>query len=713
MQNLTLIETYDLEKVCYLIQNRDIIGDDENNKVYNFLVKILHKDGKLEINYNYGKGIDYGRLYGNGIQNIKKEIRNFLCEGKYDIDMKTCHPTILYHLCKKYDIPDTYKLKEWVENREFVIKQYFGNNKEIAKDLVNKCIFGDNPSMTTYTWLQLFVEHDINSIKKFLCSHKDFEKVVKDVKSKKKENLGGSIVSRICNVYENEIISYLYKKLNDKGIKTFALMFDGLITNQKSEDISKDIQIAFDDNNITFLNKIISSDIKIPESYSYDIDQIKFEYCKDYESVKKWWENTYKAYRIISKGSYWIYINDKYHYYDRNTLVESFQHIKIDVSDDMDDSVFIKKWICDENIPIKFDVGMYPDSSKCPKNILNLWKPYDVELWDEVGDDTKAVEFFKNHVGIVCNHEQPVIEMMIKWLAHIFKFPDEKSICPIFNGLQGVGKDSIIKFISEMIGHDKYFLSETPERDVWGHFNGGIANSKLVHLSEIDRTNVMNCMGKIKGLITDDTITINEKCQKPYTINSYQVYVIVTNNDEPVKIQEGDRRFTLIRTSAEKKGDAEYFNVLYSLLKNKNSLKSIYNYLMTVDCPRVFNYQHIAHSEYHQEILHIEDPEEIRFLKEFVAEKKCNTTHRVIDIFKHFMEWRIINSPNSKIEWNLIKFGIKTSAMAKDIVNGIIKTRNNKEAFISLDYIILKKKWLLDESYDIVYDDIHLRDDNL
>ena len=100
-----LTETYNLEKVKFLLENKELIRHcyskcqceedikKEMDKCEYFLRNILHHNGKIEVNYNYSKKKEdgSGRMYAdNGVQMISGEVRNFLLskEGVVDIDIK-------------------------------------------------------------------------------------------------------------------------------------------------------------------------------------------------------------------------------------------------------------------------------------------------------------------------------------------------------------------------------------------------------------------------------------------------------------------------------------------------------------------------------------------------------------------------------------------------------------------------------------------------
>ena len=106
----------------------------------------------------------------------------------------------------------------------------------------------------------------------------------------------------------------------------------------------------------------------------------------------------------------------------------------------------ISKWLRDSSIRKYEDVGIYPDPKKCPKNILNLWKPFAMEKVLEWVDRSDAVEMFLNHIKVLSGNSQEVADYIIKWIAQMILYPEMKTICPTFIGNQGTGKGLFLIF---------------------------------------------------------------------------------------------------------------------------------------------------------------------------------------------------------------------------------------------------------------------------
>jgi phage/plasmid-associated DNA primase len=112
-----------------------------------------------------------------------------------------------------------------------------------------------------------------------------------------------------------------------------------------------------------------------------------------------------------------------------------------------------------------------------------------------------------------------------------------------------VGKGTLIKLLTLLMGANKVLETTKPNRDVWGDFNGMMATSYLVNLNELSKKDTIDNIEQIKGLITDASFTINTKGINQYKIISYHRFIITTNSDNPIETKEDERRNAIIRSS--------------------------------------------------------------------------------------------------------------------------------------------------------------------
>lgn len=85
---------------------------------------------------------------------------------------------------------------------------------------------------------------------------------------------------------------------------------------------------------------------------------------------------------------------------------------------------------------------------------------------------------------------------------------------------------------------------------------------------------------QLKSLITQQYIRIEYKGIDPVVMNDRNNYVILTNNDFPVKVEQTDRRFAVFNVSNDNIGDDIYFTNLNKAFDNDIIKKHFFHYLL-------------------------------------------------------------------------------------------------------------------------------------
>jgi hypothetical protein len=223
-----------------------------------------------------------------------------------------------------------------------------------------------------------------------------------------------------------------------------------------------------------------------------------------------------------------------------------------------------------------------------PYGVLNegsqsLWNYYEKvsNLVPVEGDITKFLE----HMEYLVPDELTRIEV-IKRLAHIVQKPHIKikSVLLMFSEAEGVGKTTIFNILREILGHR--YCKQVNQRQMSGEFNTWARDTLLFAIEEIaikgnyeKRTSAMDIL---KTVISEDTICINEKNDKPYYIPNHMNGLGFSNNSTPITITKLNRRYHIINCIALKKPPA-YYDVLYTWLEKDQGYEKIYHYLNTYD----------------------------------------------------------------------------------------------------------------------------------
>lgn len=221
-----------------------------------------------------------------------------------------------------------------------------------------------------------------------------------------------------------------------------------------------------------------------------------------------------------------------------------------------------------------------------------------------------------NHIKILVNHNKDNFNYVINWMAKIIQNPNRKTgVLLVFKSKQGTGKSSFWNwFGNSIIGKNWYLTINDAHLLIDNKFNSELQN-KLFTLLDEAQTNGKYIVGneRMKTKITENNIRIEPKGLEPYIMEDRNNYVLLTNNDFPVKIDDSDRRYCCFNTSDELIKNTKYFNNYFEILKNKDISENFYYYLLNLDI-KGFNPENMPETELKTEIRIDSAPTPIKYL---------------------------------------------------------------------------------------------------
>jgi len=176
------------------------------------------------------------------------------------------------------------------------------------------------------------------------------------------------------------------------------------------------------------------------------------------------------------------------------------------------------------------------------------------------------------------------------WLAGIIQRPNIKTkVCPIlFSKTHGSGKNSVVDGSIAIIGKSLCGQLESIE-DITKNFNAHLCNKLLIYGDEIC-AKAKNVSDRLKAVITRPHQNLEKKNIDAVEVEDFTNYLFTSNNENNIKVEEGDRRFAMMRCREQKQNHlstASYAEIadpikicqLYSFFKNyKQSEESIKKY---------------------------------------------------------------------------------------------------------------------------------------
>lgn len=196
--------------------------------------------------------------------------------------------------------------------------------------------------------------------------------------------------------------------------------------------------------------------------------------------------------------------------------------------------------------------GAYP--------VLNKWKSFG--LLPEKG----CYQTILNYM-VFLFPDMSVRDHILNILASLVQQPHRKiRHCVLIPGGQGVGKSTLRKLISKMLGASNVGIVNSGD---WQEsFNAHLTDSHVVFVEEFMAADRLNSYNALKAYISDDTVMVNQKHWPIYEGRTPYCWFGLSNHDKPIIIEPDDRRFFVYRTPAIKQ-PPEYYTALYKAIDSE------------------------------------------------------------------------------------------------------------------------------------------------
>ena len=221
---------------------------------------------------------------------------------------------------------------------------------------------------------------------------------------------------------------------------------------------------------------------------------------------------------------------------------------------------------------------------KHDESILNLWIGHTIK--PSSGSCQIILDFILQNI---CNNQEEVFNYLINYLAHMMQKPEEKpSVMIVLLGGQGVGKGTFFDLLETVWQKTTLLVSSIDQ--VLGRFNGGLERIFIVMLDEALFSGDRKAAEKLKSLITEGRVLVENKYASQKSIRSYHRFFAASNKTHFVKVDSDDRRFLFLRVSEFKAQDVNYYGDIRNSFKNESIMGSFVTHLMSRDISK-FNFR--------------------------------------------------------------------------------------------------------------------------
>lgn len=222
---------------------------------------------------------------------------------------------------------------------------------------------------------------------------------------------------------------------------------------------------------------------------------------------------------------------------------------------------------------IVFDPCMRHD----PKVYINTFEGLPLE---PKGDEA-ACENLRWLIAFLCNHEPAALQWLTRWIAYPLQHSGAKMDTAVLmhSTMEGSGKSLLFSVVMGML-YGQYSAT-VGQTQLEGSFNAWQSGKLWAVFEEVvSRDQRYNQVGKIKQLITGQTVRIESKFVNGWEESSHMNAVFLSNEIMPWPIGEADRRFLVMWP--EEKLPAERQAAIKHELEN-GGVEALFAWLLTVD----------------------------------------------------------------------------------------------------------------------------------
>lgn len=191
---------------------------------------------------------------------------------------------------------------------------------------------------------------------------------------------------------------------------------------------------------------------------------------------------------------------------------------------------------------------------------VNTWTDTRIRP-DLKGDDGPWLEFMEHLFPVAEDRHEAM-----RWCATLIARPRVRMRYGLLlaSTVQGVGKTSLCEILRVLVG-EKNCRSPSARDIVDSAFNSWIVRKRFVFVNEIYEGKSWGAYQKMKSFITDGTLEANEKMIRSYSIRNWAHFVLCSNSEVPLWVEDDDRRF-LVPEVTERKRDKEAWNEFHEWL---------------------------------------------------------------------------------------------------------------------------------------------------
>jgi hypothetical protein len=205
--------------------------------------------------------------------------------------------------------------------------------------------------------------------------------------------------------------------------------------------------------------------------------------------------------------------------------------------------------------------------------VVNLWRGFAVEPRE--GDCSLYLDLIRE---VACAGNRDYYEWLMSELAYWVQHPGEQGhIAVVLRGLQGVGKSFLVDHFGYLWGG--HYLTLTHPEHVAGRFNAHLRDCSVLFANEALFAGNPQHESILKGIITDSTLSIEQKFVDRTEMPNYAHVFIAGNADWLIRVTGDARRFFMLDFSDAHRGDHNYFANIHAQMESGGYEALLHNLL--------------------------------------------------------------------------------------------------------------------------------------
>lgn len=227
-----------------------------------------------------------------------------------------------------------------------------------------------------------------------------------------------------------------------------------------------------------------------------------------------------------------------------------------------------------------------------PESFVNQWRGFTGKYsLQQHFNPERHDEYIRELEYLLLNNlsdgKQEYFDYLVSWLASAMQRPDRKTgVLILLSGRRGIGKSQLISALTAIVPHS---CQDTKGlANLTGRFNKHLEETTLYMFPESPQSSGTSAaeFAELKSLIADDgNFTIEQKGVDQKKVELYHNYLVASNFNSSVELEDGDRRFCIIPNQDAPHGheDKVYWDKMHPMLNSVEFRASFQRYLLTHD----------------------------------------------------------------------------------------------------------------------------------